>query len=62
MSGQNIAMLAVLALLVALCFSSGVIARRVAPGDERRQQRVSLLIKLAAAAVALVLYLAVFLF
>ena len=29
MSGQNIALLAVLALLVAGCFSSGVIAKKV---------------------------------
>ena len=60
MSGQNIALLAVLALLVALCFSSGAIARKAAPDSAERQARLSLAIKLGAALVALALYLIVF--
>ena len=60
MSVQNIALLAVLALLVAICFSSGAIARKLKPEDEAAQTRLSLVIKLAAAAVALAIYIAVF--
>ncbi len=60
MDGQKIALLAVLAVLVAVCFSSGAIARRVKPGDAPAQARLSLIIKLAAALIALAIYLIVF--
>ncbi len=60
MSGQNIALLAVLALLVAGCFSSGVIAKKVYPGSMEKRTRLSLLIKLITALVALAIYIIVF--
>ena len=62
MSGQNIALLAVLALLVAGCFSSGVIARKLRPDDRRKQADLNLIIKLVTALIALALYLIVFIF
>ena len=60
MSGQHIALLAVLALLVVGCFSSGVIAKKIYPADMAKRTRLSLLIKLAAALIALAIYIAVF--
>ena len=60
MSGQNIALLAVLALLVAGCFSSGVIAKKVYPAEMEKRTRLSLLIKLITALVALAIYIIVF--
>ena len=60
MSGQNIALLAVLALLVAGCFSSGVIAKKVYPAEMEKRTRLSLAIKLATALIALVIYIIVF--
>ncbi len=61
MSGQNIALLAVLVVLVAVCFSSGLIARKLRPDDAAAQAKTSLFIKLGATLVALALYLVVFL-
>ena len=60
MSGQNIALLAVLALLVAVCLMSGLISKRLKPDDLQKQTRLNLMIKLAAALTALVIYLIVF--
>ena len=60
MSGQNIALLAVLALLVAGCFSSGVIAKKVYPAEMEKRTRLSLGIKLGTALVALAIYIIVF--
>ncbi|MBQ4434778.1 MAG: hypothetical protein II879_01685 [Clostridia bacterium] len=60
MSGQNIALLAVLALLVAGCFSSGMIAKKVYPGNMEKRTRLSLLIKLITALIALAIYIIVF--
>ena len=60
MSGQSIALLAALALLVAVCFSSGIIARKLRPDDEAGQTRLSLAIKLGAVVIVLALYIVVF--
>ncbi len=62
MSGQNIALLAVLALLVAGCFSSGVIAKKVYPDSMEKRTRLSLGIKMGTALIALALYIIVFMF
>ena len=60
MSGQNIALLAVLALLVAGCFSSGVIAKRIHPDSAQKRTQLSLAIKMVTALIALALYIVVF--
>ena len=60
MSGQNIALLGVLALLVAGCFSSGVIAKKIYPAEMEKRTRLSLAIKLGTALVALAIYIIVF--
>ena len=60
MSGQNIALLAVLALLVVGCFTSGVVAKRIYPGNPQKRSQLSLLIKLGTALIALAIYIIVF--
>ena len=60
MNGEKIGLLAVLALLVAGCFSSGVIAKKVYPAEMEKRTRLSLGIKLATALIALVIYIIVF--
>ena len=61
MSIRNILLLMVLALLLAVCFLSDKIARKMGEADEKKQGERSLIIKLAAAAAALILYLMTFL-
>ncbi len=61
MSIRNILLLMVLALLLAVCFLSDKIARKMGEADEKKQGEKSLIIKLAAAAAALILYLVTFL-
>ena len=61
MSIRNILLLMVLALLLAVCFLSDKIARKMGEADEKKQGERSLIIKLAAAAAALILYLVTFL-
>ena len=61
MSIRNILLLMVLALLLAVCFLSDKIARKIGEADEKKQGERSLIIKLAAAAAALILYLVTFL-
>ena len=61
MSVRNILLLMVLALLLAVCFLSDKIAGKMGEADEKKQGERSLIIKLAAAAAALILYLVTFL-
>ena len=61
MSFRNIMLLAVLGLLLAVCFLSDKIAPKLGEADEKKLAERSLLIKLAAAAVALIMYLVIFL-
>ena len=61
MSFRNIMLLAVLGLLLAVCFLSDKIAPKFGEADEKKLAERSLLIKLAAAAVALIMYLVIFL-
>ena len=61
MSVRNILLLAVLAVLLAVCFLSGKIAERLGEADEKMLAQRSLIIKLTAAALALILYLVTFL-
>ena len=52
---------AVLGILLAVCFLSNKIAEKMGEADEKKLAERSLIIKLAAAAIALVLYLVTFL-
>ena len=61
MSVRNILLLAVLGILLAVCFLSNKIAEKMGEADEKKLAERSLIIKLAAAAIALVLYLVTFL-
>ena len=54
-------LLAVLGPLLAVCFLSDKIAPKLGKADEKKLAERSLLIKLAAAAVALIMYLVIFL-
>ena len=61
MSVRNILLLAVLGILLAVCFLSNKIAEKMGEADEKKLAERSLIIKLAAAAIALVMYLVTFL-
>ena len=61
MSIRNILLLTVLGLLLAVCFLSQKIARKMGEADEKKLTERSLMIKLAAAAAAVILYLVTFL-
>ncbi len=50
----------VLALLVAGCFSSGVIAKKIHPDSAQKRTQLSLAIKMVTALIALALYIVVF--
>ena len=60
MNGEKIGLLAVLALLVVGCFSSGVIAGKFHPDSAEKRNRLSLAIKICALLIALALYIIVF--
>ncbi|MBQ8080317.1 MAG: hypothetical protein IJ240_00290, partial [Clostridia bacterium] len=57
---KKIVLLIVLATLVLICFLSDRLAGRFSGADEGRKAKLSLLIKLGCAAVALIIYLIVF--
>ena len=61
MSVRNILLLAALAVLLAVCFLSGKIAEKLGEADEKKLAERSLIIKLIAGGLALVLYLVTFL-
>ena len=61
MSVRNILLLAALAVLLGVCFLSGKIAEKLGEADEKKLAERSLIIKLIAAGLALVLYLVTFL-
>lgn len=60
MSAQRIVCLAVLAVLLVVCFLSDRIADRFVKDREDKAKRLSLIIKGAVLAVAVVIFLAVF--
>ena len=62
MSIQNILLLAALGLLLIVCFFSNRIAEWFGKTDEKQLAKRSLLIKLGAAAAALIIYVATFAF
>ena len=61
MSVRNILLLAALAVLLGVCFLSGKIAEKLGETDEKKLAERSLIIKLIAAGLALILYLVTFL-